>query len=195
MERGRGEVLTLSLKTDKYASYYTVIETLAPSGKAKKQVIYKGIYYSFHLDDAAYKKLKIIYAAFAGIMLVCYLVIALINASSLGAGHTPAFYTALPFVLLVFPVGMCAGKVFLFQFLPGRLEYPKYDKYVANLKTYSVILLALSLATFIGQLFYLTLSPDTPASDLLFAALAAGLTFLSVCFLRMQHKYICTPEQ
>jgi hypothetical protein len=195
LKRGRGKVLTLSLKADKYASCYTVIENITPNGKTKKQVIYNGIYYSFHLDDAAYKRLKNMYAAFAGLMLVCYFVIAFIKASSLGAGHTPALYTALPFVFLLVPIGMCAGKVFLLLFLPNKLEYPKYDKYVVHLKTYSAILFALCVATLVGQLAYLILSPDTPVSDYLFAVLAAFLTFLSVCFLREQRKYICTPEQ
>jgi len=180
---------------DKYASYYSITEMLAPNGRTKKHVTYIGPYYSFHIDDSAYKKIKTMYAAFAGLMLLCYLAIALIGASSLGTGRPPAIYTALPFVFLIFPLGMCVGKVFLFLFLPGRLEYPKYDKYVVQLKTYSVILLALSLATLVGQLVYLILWRNTPVPDLLFAALAVVLTFLSVCFLRTQHKYICTPEQ
>lgn len=180
---------------DKYASYYSVLEELAPNGKTKKHVTYNGPYYSFSIDDAAYKKLKATYTAFVGLMLLCYLAIALIGASSLGAGRTPALYTSLPYVLLIFPLGMCVGKVFLFLFLPSRLEFPSYDKYVVHLKTYSVILLTLSIITLLGQLIYLILTPSAPVADIMFAVLSAVLSCVSVCFLRVQHKYICTPGQ
>ncbi len=183
----------VSLRMNKYTQYYTVSEILDGNGKRKQTVTYTGPYYRFQVDSETYKKMKFAYAAFAAVTVLAYVLAALLGASSMGEGGAPAFFVVLPFVLLLLPLGMCAGKIFMFLPLEERLTFPQYDKYVKALKTYAVLFLVFSVLLLIGQLVYLAFFPAN-THDFFFAALAAVLAGAGVFFRWFQNKYICTLD-
>ncbi len=183
----------VSLRMNKYTQYYAVSEILDNNGKRKQTVTYKGPYYQFQVESETYKRMKLVYAAFAAVTLISYVLAALLGASSMGAGGAPAFYVVLPFVLLLLPLGMCAGKIFMFLPLKERLTFPQHDKYVTALKTYGMLYLIFSVLLLIGQLVYLAFFPAN-THDFLFAALAVVLAGAGVFFRWFQSKYICTLD-
>ena len=178
---------------NKYTQHYTVSEILDANGKLKQTVTYKGPYYRFQVDSETYKRLKLVYAAFAAVTLLAYFLAALLGASSMGAGGAPAFFVVIPFVLLLLPLGMCAGKIIMFLPLSERLEFPQYDKYVTALRTYSILFLVFSAFLLAGQLVYLAFFPAN-LHDFFLAALAAVLAGAGAFFRRFQNKYICTVD-
>lgn len=183
----------MSVKLDKYASYYTTTEILDETGKRKRAQLYNGAYYRYQVDSPTFKKIKIAHAAFAAACALLYACAAVFSGASLGVGGAPAFYVAIPFVLLCLPAGMCIGKCTMFLTLPQRLEFPQYDRYVAALKTWVILLIACGAATLLGQLVYLVLA-GAGAREIAFVFPIAALTAAGALFRRFQDKYICTAE-
>jgi hypothetical protein len=74
----------VSLRMNKYTQYYAVSEILDNNGKRKQTVTYKGPYYQFQVESETYKRMKLVYAAFAAVTLISYVLAALLGASSMG---------------------------------------------------------------------------------------------------------------
>ncbi len=183
----------MGLKLDKYASYYTANDILDENGKRRRAHLYTGRYYRYPVDAATFKKIKIVHAVFAAFCALVYACAAVFSGPSLGVGGAPAVYVAMPFVLLLLPIGMCLGKCAMFLTLPQRLEFPQFDRYVTALKAWVVLLIAFGAAALVGQIVYLILA-GASAREIAFACLLAALTAAGALFLRFQGKYKCTIE-
>ncbi len=181
----------MSIRLDRYASYYEINEILNERGKRRQVLTYRGPSYCYDVDEATFRRIKLAYAAFAVGGAALYAWAALLGASSIGSA--PAFYVVLPFVLLLLPLGMCAGKMVLFLFLSRKLEFPQYDRYVRRLHTWIVLCFAFSAATLLGQLVYLVLG-NGGGRDALFAAAAALLAAAAALVLRLQKRYPCVES-
>ncbi len=184
-------------RTRDYAKDYDVVEKEGKRpGKVKKEVVYKGKYYSFRLTDAERLKMKGAYGVLMLLLISLYGFMGLTGSAALGAGGAQAaFYVLLPYVITLLPLGMCVAKTFMLIFGPEKMEYGQYDKNVVMLKSYSIFLAVSIGVTLVGEIIYTlvtkgqTLDISTP--DGLFAMLALIFTGISVGFIKLQSTYKC----
>lgn len=109
-----------------------------------KTIRYKGKHYRFDMERRLLIRRKTAYLASLAAALGAFLAIGLSGASSLGAvGKPAALYVALPYILLLFPLGLAIGRAFLLTIKKKPLEYAEYDKYLVQQK--GVLLSALVL--------------------------------------------------
>ncbi len=188
-------------RTRDYAKDYDVVEKEGKKpGKVKKEVVYRGKYFSFKLSDGERLKMKGAYGALMLLSISVFGFMGLTGTGALGAGGTQAaFYVLLPYVITLLPLGMCVAKTVLLIFGPEKMEYGQYDKNVVMLKSYSIFLAASAGATLIGEIIYTLVTEgkrlDISTPDGLFALLALILCAIALCFVKLQSTYKCVETR
>lgn len=185
-------------RTRDYAKDYQIVEKEGNKpGKVKKEVVYKGKYYSFNLTDSERLKMKGAYGALMLLAISLYGFMGLTGTGALGAGGAQAaFYVLLPYVIALLPLGMCVAKTIMLIFGPEKMEYGQYDKNVVMLKSYSIFLAVCGGVTLAGEIVYTFVtegaSLDISTSDGLFALLALIFILVASSFTKLQSTYKCT---
>lgn len=188
-------------RTRDYAKDYDVVEKEGRKpGKVRKEVVYRGRYFSFNLTYNERIRMKGAYGAAMLILMSVYGIMGVTGAQSLGAnGAQASFYVLLPYVVALLPLGMCVAKTALLIFGPEKMEYAQYDKYVVMLKSYTVFMTISGCVILLGQIIYIMAegggSPDLTTPDGLFALVALIFAAISYGYLKLQSSYKCVEMQ
>ncbi len=190
LRRGQG----MRKRTKEYAGDYELSGAACPDGRRAPR--YTGKYCRFMLPKEKLRAYKLKYALLLLALAVLYAGIGLLGSTALGGrGAPPAVYVALPYALLLLPVGLSLGRGAVLIALKRPLERAAYDRYLLRQKGTLAAALACALALALGLCLFLVLGsynkilPELPA-----LAAAVLFTVCAFCLLRLHGKLLKSAE-
>ena len=106
---------------------------------------YVGKHYCFSLGESALNRVKRLHAQMLLAAAALYLSVGLLGSVGFGGEGMPAAaYIVLPYVGLLFPLGLACGRAALLAKTQCPLEFAEYDRYLLRQK--GVLIVALALA-------------------------------------------------
>ncbi|MEA5040753.1 MAG: hypothetical protein VB086_13095 [Clostridiaceae bacterium] len=179
----------------KYKDDYELQDAPHLNGKGTRTVaVYKGGYWRYELSDREYRRflwrMVLLLVGMTGL----YAAMAILPAGPLGSSGPAAPYVLLPYAMLLFPLGMCWGKVLSLAFAGRELQRREYEQWVVRRRQYTVALLLCAAAAGAGGLVYTVANRDAEkiVQNVWFVLLAALMTALCWIFLLLQDHAVCT---
>ena len=176
----------------KYKKHYEVHPEVNQKGKIRHNVVYKGEYYRYDLDETQLKKMKRTYILLLAAASVIQIGMGLINNPG-----SRRFAVALPYVIGFLPLVYAWLGAVRIMTSPKKMSYVDYDMGCLRLKRSAIGALVCSLLTLLGELIFWFMERGEYSlySEWLF--LMGGL-FLSLIFggiLRLQRHFPCISEK
>lgn len=170
----------------KYKSEYEVEE----KGK-KKVLIYMGEYYSIQAESWKIQRFRLLY----GITMLCLIAFFLIG-GLLNNDGSRVFYVVVPYVCSTIPLFYMTLATFRFLRLPLKFQHIHYDLSVTRLKKTSVVLIALSVMTMLGDLIYFFIQFDQikKGKEIIFFCIAAAIFGLTFFYRKLQDQVLIIKE-
>jgi len=156
-------------------------EVPGPTGTAYE---YIGPLYAVDLPGPRLLRLRILCAAFPVAGFALFLAMGFLNADGVRR-----FYIMLPYVGLLFPLGLLIGDAYKFWTAPPRMTRREYARSIVQMRHCAGAVMLLSLMVMLGEaLFLLVWGGSTGALDAVFMTGAAGLFALFYRFSRIQRQ-------
>lgn len=178
----------------KFKSDYVVTE-ITKRGfrgtKQKKELIYKGNYYSIKSETIKIRHLK-----WTFFILVCMIAAIFLGIGVLNNEGSRKLYVILPYVFMFLPIFY--GFIGTFKLLHANLKmtHIEYEHTVERIKKSSLSLIIIAITTMIGQIIFLIRNHVTNVRSLDYAFLSGVLMIglLALILLQLQSKYEVIEE-
>ncbi len=157
-------------------------------------VQYAGKRYCFALEEPALRDVKHRCALLLFMAVVLYAGIGLLDSTAFGGEGVPAaIYVLLPYVALLFPLGLACGRAAMLAVTRHSLEFAQYDQYMVQQKGLLIGALALAGCLVLGLaalLFILVLRGSAGIARELISLAAAALCWGSIVAAYKQHAIL-----
>lgn len=129
---------------------------------------YVGKHYCFSLGEPALSRVKRLHAQMLLAAAALYIGIGLLDSVAFGGGGAPAAVSVvLPYVGLLFPLGLACGRAALLAKTQRPLEFAEYDRYLLRQKGVLIVALALAGCLVLGLAALLLILALRAKTDLL----------------------------
>lgn len=176
----------------KYKKHYEIHSEINKKGKIRHNLVYKGEYYRYDLDEAQLKKMKMGYLLLLTAASVVQIGMGLINNPG-----SRRFVIALPYVVGFLPLVYAWLGAVRIMTSPGKMSYVDYDKGCLRLKRSTIGALVCSLLTLFGEMVFWFMERGEYSLHSEWLFLMGGL-FLSLILwgiLRLQSRFPCISEK
>ncbi|MBQ7434107.1 MAG: hypothetical protein IJV50_11720 [Lachnospiraceae bacterium] len=107
---------------NRYGQDYETVSCLGVDGKVRKMTVYKGVYYSLHLDEAKKRRSAVGNLIAVGIALGILIVGGMINPDS-----SRTVWIVLPYLCIFLPIGYWLIGALFFCMAPMKMEKAVYE--------------------------------------------------------------------